>query len=62
MIVYGSWILLIVEKNYCVICKEMLVFVFFVKYFKYYLFGCEFILRMDYGLLVWFYKFKDLDE
>lgn len=39
----------------------MLVVIYFVKYYKYYLLGREFILRMDYGLLIWFYKFKELD-
>lgn len=39
----------------------MLVVVFFIKYFKYYFFGWEFILCIDYGFLIWLYRFRDLD-
>ena len=49
------------EKNYCVTRKEMFAVVYFVKYFKHYLLGREFILRTDHGSLTWLHRFKDPD-
>lgn len=39
----------------------MLALVYFVKYFKHYLFGREFILITDHGSLVWLHKFREPD-
>lgn len=44
VIVYVSRIFISVENNYCVIWKELLVFLYFVKYIKQYILGCEFLL------------------
>lgn len=41
------------EKNYCVTRKEMLAVVFFIKHFKDYLLGREFILCTDHDSLTW---------
>lgn len=49
------------EKNYCVTRKEMLAVVFFIKHFKHYLLGREFILRTDHGSLTWLHRFRDPD-
>ena len=49
------------EQNYCVTRKEMLAIVYFVKYFKHYLLGRQFILRTDHGSLTWLHRFKDPD-
>lgn len=47
------------EKNYCVTRKEMLAVVYFIKQFKHYLLGREFLLRTDHRSLVWLHKMKE---
>lgn len=61
VIVYVSWILLKVECKYCVIRKEFLVVVYFIKYYKYYLYGKEFLVRIDYSFLKWLLNCKNLE-
>lgn len=61
VIAYASRTLSSAEKNYCVTRKEMLALVYFVKHFKQYLLGREFLLRTDHGSLVWLHKFKEPD-
>lgn len=61
VIAYGSRTLSSAEKNYCVTRKEMLAVIYFVKYYKHYLLGREFILRTDHGSLTWLHKFKEPD-
>ena len=61
VIAYGSRTLSSAEKNYCVTRKEMLALVYFIKHFKHYLLGREFILRTDHGSLVWLHRFKEPD-
>ena len=61
LIAHGSRTLLSAEKNYCVTRKEMLALVYFIKHFKHYLLGREFILRTDHGSLVWLHRFKEPD-
>ena len=61
VISYGSRTLNISEKNYCVTRKEMLALVYFVKHYKHYLLGREFLLRTDHGSLVWLHKFREPD-
>ena len=61
VIAYASRTLTSPEKNYCVTRKEMLAVVYFVKHFKHYLLGREFVLRTDHGSLVWLHKFKEPD-
>ena len=47
------------EKKYCVTRKELLALVHFVKYFKHYLYGKQFLLRTDHGSLRWLLNFKN---
>ena len=61
VIAYASRTLTSAEKNYCVTRKEMLALIFFVKHFKHYLLGREFLLRTDHASLVWLHKFKEPD-
>ena len=51
VIAYGSRCLDNPERNYCVTRREMLVVVYFTKYFKHYLLGRVFKLRTDHGSL-----------
>lgn len=61
VIAYASRTLSSAEKNFCVTQKEMLALVYFVKHFKQYLLGREFLLRIDHGSLVSLHKFKEPD-
>lgn len=61
VIAYGSRTLTKSERNYCITRREMLALVYFIKHFKHYLIGREFILRTDHGSLVWLHKFKEPD-
>lgn len=61
VIAYASRTLSSAEKNFCVTRKEMLALVYFVKHFKQYLLGREFLLRIDHGSLVSLHKFKEPD-
>lgn len=61
VIAYASRTLSSAEKNFCVTRKEMLALVYFVKQFKQYLLGREFLLRIDHGSLVSLHKFKEPD-
>ena len=47
------------ERRYCVTRKELLAVVFFVKHFKHYLYGKQFIVRTDHGSLRWLLNFKN---
>ena len=47
------------EGRYCVTRKELLAVVFFVKHFKHYLHGKQFIVRTDHGSLRWLINFKN---
>lgn len=44
------------ERNYCVTRKELLAVVHFLKYFKQYLLGREFVVRTDHSALQWLRK------
>jgi hypothetical protein len=46
------------ERRYCVTRKELLAVVFFVKHFKHYLYGKQFIVRTGHGSLGWLLNFK----
>ena len=61
VISYGSRVLNSSEQNYCVTRKEMLAVVYFVKHYKHYLLGREFLLRTDHGSLVWLHRFREPD-
>ena len=47
------------ERRYCITRKELLAIVFFVKHFKHYLYGKQFIVRTDHGSLRWLLNFKN---
>lgn len=51
VVAYASRTLSSAEKNYCVTRKETLALVYFMKHFKQYLLGREFLLRTDHGSL-----------
>ena len=53
VIAYGSRTLNGPEKNYCVTRRELLAVVYFVKYYRPYLLGREFIIRTDHSALQW---------
>jgi transposase InsO family protein len=47
------------ERNYCVTRKEMLAVVNFVRHFRPYLYGREFVVRTDHASLQWIRNFKE---
>jgi hypothetical protein len=47
------------ERRYCVTRKELLAVVFYVKHFKHYLYGKQFIERTDHGSLRWLLNFRN---
>ena len=58
-IAYGSRCLSKPERRYCVTRRELLAIVYFVKYFRHYLYGRQFLLRTDHGSLRWLFNFKE---
>merc|ERR1711893_457632 len=59
VIAYGSKSLTKEERRYCVTRRELLAVVFFLKYFRHYLYGKKFTIRTDHGALRWLTNFKD---
>ena len=59
VIAYGSRSLTKEERRYCVTRREMLAVVYFMKYFRHYLYGRKFKVRTDHGALRWLINFKD---
>ena len=59
VIAYASKSLSKSERRYCVTRKELYALVFFVKYFRHYLYGKQFTIRTDHGSLRWLMNFKD---
>ena len=53
VIAYGSRRLKGAESNYCTTRRELLSIVHFVKYFRCYLIGTDFLVRTDHAALVW---------
>ncbi|CAC5394031.1 unnamed protein product [Mytilus coruscus] len=49
------------ERKYCVTRKELLAVVYFVKYFKPYLYGRKFTIRTDQSSLRWLLNLKNPD-
>ena len=47
------------EQNYCVLRRELLAIVFFLKHYKQYLLGREFRVRTDHAALTWLRKTPD---
>ena len=59
VIAYGSKCLSKAERRYCVTRRELLAIVYFVKYFRHYLYGVKFLIRTDHGSLRWLFNFKE---
>ena len=59
VIAYASRTLSKQEKNYCVTRRELLAVVYYVRYFRPYLYGRHFTIRTDHGSLRWLLNFRD---
>ncbi|CAG2233136.1 unnamed protein product [Mytilus edulis] len=59
VIAYGSKTLSRSQIKYCTTYRELLAVVVFVKQFKHYLYGRNFLLRTDHSSLVWLKNFKE---
>ncbi|MGL5405383.1 MAG: reverse transcriptase/ribonuclease H family protein, partial [Propionibacteriaceae bacterium] len=59
VIAYGSRSLSKQERNYCTTRKDMLAVVHFVRKYRHYLLGRNFVLRTDHQALKWLQTFKD---
>ena len=59
VVAYASQSLTKAERKYCVIRKELLAIVVFMKQFRPYLLGQSFKLQTDHGSLTWLPNFKD---
>ena len=59
VIAYSSKSLNAAERNYCVTRKELWAVVYYVKHFRYYLYGQHFTIRTDHGTLKWLHRFKE---
>ena len=59
VIAYASRTLSKQERYYCVTRRELLALVHFVKYFRHYLYGRSFTVRIDHGSLKWLMRFKN---
>ena len=55
-IVYYNKTFSAAEKDYCVICRELLAIVLATKRFRPYLYGRKYHLRTDFASLQWIYK------
>jgi hypothetical protein len=59
VVAYASKALSKCERKYSVTRKELLALVYFVKYYRHYLYGQKFLIRTDHGSLRWLYSFKE---
>ena len=59
VIAYASKTLNRAEQNYCVTRRELLAVVYFLKYFRHYLYGQQVTVRTDHSALRWLLDFKD---
>jgi transposase InsO family protein len=59
VICYASKTLSRTQRNYCTTKRELLAVVYFVKYFRHYLYGVPFLLRTDHASLKWLVNFKN---
>ena len=59
VIAYGSRTLTKEEQRYCVTRRELLAVVYFLKYYRHYLYGRHFLIRTDHGALRYLVNFKD---
>ena len=58
-VAYASKSLTKAERRYCVTRKELYAVVFFVKYFRHFLYGKNFLVRTDHSSLRWLLNFKN---
>ena len=58
VIAYGSKTFSKAERNYCVTRRELLAVVYFLKYFRHYVYGRKVIVRTDHSALKWLVNFK----
>ena len=56
---YASRSLSRTERNYCVTRRELLAVVHFVRHFRPYLYGRQFLVRTDHASLKWLFRFKE---
>ena len=61
VVAYGSFVLSMVQRNYCVTRKELLVIVVFTTYFRHYLLGNKFKVKTDHNSLIWLMRFKNIE-
>lgn len=59
VIAYASKSLSGTQRRYYMTNRKLLAVVTFVKQFRYYLQGCQFLLRMDHASLKWLLNFKE---
>ena len=59
VIAYASRALNKAERNYCITEKELLAVRFFIEYFRQYLLGRKFRVRIDHQALIWLFKLKE---
>ena len=59
VISYGSKKLNKEQRRYCVTRRELLAVVVFLREFRHYLLGKEFLIRTDHSCLTWLIKFKE---
>jgi len=59
VVAYSGRTLTVGERNYCIYRKELLAVVYFLKKFRQYLLGKEFLIRTDHAALTWLRKTSD---
>lgn len=59
VIAYGSKTLSRSQSKYCTTYRELLAVVTFVKQFRHYLYGRNFLIRTDHSSLIWLKNFKE---
>ena len=62
VIAYASHSLQKPERRYCATRKELLAIVVYLKYFRHYFYGQEFLVRTDREALRWLFNFKHPEE
>ena len=61
VVCYGSYVLTLEQRRYCVTQKELLAVVRFTRQFQHYLLGRKFLLRTDHNSLTWYFRLKYLE-
>ena len=59
VVAYGNCLLMKPERRYCVTRRELLAVVTFVRQYRSYLTGRQFLLRTDHGSLTWLRNFRE---